>query len=348
VTRGSSFVIRVAGALVGAWFLLACDTPDSRDASLDAEASFVDGDASDAAPSCEDFSGAYFVTDWTCQGRPATLCIAQQGCVATEYERGASVPTRGTAIGNALELDTHCTLRRLPSRALLVACTDPISGESCSGTAARADTPDDAVLCCNPSASICNAGDTCVPVAVVSGQNQFGVAACLPAGPPHEGEPCGPTADGGSFVQCAPGLRCPDGVCRPTCFASGADCAPPTRCVQTSDLPVFGACMPGCALLGHDCAAGETCRVVSLLQTGATQPPYGICRPAGADPIGAICMSDLNCPPDTGCFFQGPLDSPGHCLPFCHLGTDECGVGNHCVALVAPSLDEIGYCAPLQ
>ena len=338
-------------ALLGGVLLAACTSPHSLDAATDGDATATDAaDIADDA-SCDDFNGAWYLTGWTCNGRPEAVCIAQEGCHATEYD--FLNPSAHDGIARGSTLDIHgCSFRRVDEFTATVSCIDPESSERCAATATLA-TPQDrraTRVCCDPVAHPCGSDERCTESIVTTGQVTFPVSACLPAGPRREGERCMyMNPDGGTDEYCAPGLECGVDGCSPLCDAHGVGCEDPQSCFQFIAVPLIGLCAPRCNLLGNDCPADQTCRIFTqLLPDPSSQPPYGLCGPIAEvpTPIGGECENERSCPADSGCFLQGPMNTPGHCLPLCHVGTADCPVGYTCVTLVSPPVRGVGFCAP--
>jgi hypothetical protein len=140
-----------------------------------------------------------------------------------------------------------------------------------------------------------------------------------------------PGLDGVGHDDCAAGLTCAMGQCRPFCDGPGA-CASGQGCGIASDE--HGVCLDRCDLfVDGACPAGNACDLV----TGHNEPWFGFCRPIGPRAAGEACSPDARCQADLTCSGVG---GPPTCHPQCD-DTHPCTTGT---CWRPPNNPELGYC----
>lgn len=182
------------------------------------------------------------------------------------------------------------------------AATAPGSGETADGASpsscAKA-SPGDA---CGLLAQCgCAADETCDLVA--------SRATCVKSGAKAAAASCTTTSD------CARGLTCRGGACRPfcdgatSCSAPGLGaCASPVEATST-----LQACAVTCELQ----APGKNCGTATCALDGTTTD----CRPAGTKAIGSFCTGATECAAGATC---APTIYGKMCLRWCRIGAGEC------------------------
>jgi hypothetical protein len=140
-------------------------------------------------------------------------------------------------------------------------------------------------------------------------------ATCVTAGGSVAGELC--TAD----TQCATGLACSGGVCRPYCAMSGALCpaaATGPALGECINDPTVGAqdnlCLLPCTPSPNNCGTGQTCGLPTI--NGAT---YTNCVSAGSVPAGESCSDQTDCVAGTTC---QSVDGEAICVQPCRTTMD--------------------------
>ena len=215
------------------------------------------------------------------------------------------------ALGSSLELpeeaaatsDANAGYEANPARtdgAAPSSTTAPPEGDAAAPVASCAKlSPTDA---CGLLAQCgCAADETCD---LVSAR-----ATCVKAGAKTAATSCATTSD------CARGLTCRGGACRPFCdgaTACGAPglgaCASPVEAASTVQ-----ACAVTCELQ----APAKTCGAGTCALDATTTD----CRPAGAKAIGASCAGATECVAGATC---APTIYGRMCLRWCRIGTGEC------------------------
>jgi hypothetical protein len=180
--------------------------------------------------------------------------------------------------------------------------------------------------------------------------DQAGTAACVDAGSNALGHGCNTTGD------CAPGLTCLAGACRPYCSNANAQC----------DLPGTGLCVvqgvtPGGVSVPNDITCIITCQLDNETSCGGLPPSGPVaacivvgdavdCRPAG--------RSITTCGGGSNGTDTPPLCAPGYecddmsgnevCVLWCRYGTaGECPAGQNCNEFSTPEVIagiEWGFC----
>lgn len=302
----------------------------------------------EAAPTCEDFAGAYRGEGSCNPGTltfPWAICVRQTGCDLV-VKTNADQTYSGVA-GETFKVTTNdpaverCTGVH-SSGIVAMHCSGPKQGESCDGKATPEPLPGATSPCCDLHGDACGAGARCAPIDTVSG----GVfTACVPDdGALGPGDACSRTAPTAAAVgrdACEKGLYCtdfgtptPDGrACRELCLLD-ADCPAGEACFGVGATPWAGVCVPTCALFDEgSCADGMTCRVV------ASHDSYGLvwntrCGATGAKGAGEACSQPEECGPSLGCV-------AGVCEPWCDA-THACPDGLSCAEYPSRKADGFG------
>lgn len=214
------------------------------------------------------------------------------------------------ALGSSLELgdegaagpETSAAYDASPAQSDGAATPSPGPVETADGGSASAcakASPGDA---CGLLAQCgCAADETCDLVA--------SRATCVKAGAKAAAAACTATSD------CARGLTCRGGACRPFCDAAAACSAPGLgACASPVEATsAVQACMVSCELQSpaKTCGSG-TC----ALEATTTD-----CRPAGTKTIGSFCTGATECVAGATC---APTIYGKMCLRWCRIGAGEC------------------------
>lgn len=160
----------------------------------------------------------------------------------------------------------------------------------------------------------CGADKRCLPLRY--GDDGATATRCYPVGTKRVDETCGGMHEQGT--ECAAGLVCTAGLCRPACKSS-ADCADGETCQLT---PAGASCdVTSCEHV--TCAAGEHCA-------------RGICH------TGVDCSDPHACQPGYRCTMHGlGKHWSGVCSKPCR-NDDTCGAGSICVDGSCEQMCELG------
>lgn len=149
-----------------------------------------------------------------------------------------------------------------------------------------------------------------------------GAVSCVVAGTSPVGSPCTAT------TQCAKGLTCEYGTCRPYCATSGAACASTSgTCTEVYDadgdaLPNAKVCTIPCDPTKPAAACGtNTC----IFDTGLLVTD---CDAHGGAGMYDICDAYNSCKPGLACI-NHPLFG-FECERWCRIGGSDCGLGETC------------------
>ncbi len=236
-------------------------------------------------------------------------------------------------------------------------CAETAQGPRCLARCApeAPDCPPRAA--CQPGGApgvlgVCVPGDGCSPgreAETCGGDFTCGLLApasfCLPAGEGEEGEACRAAFDEEVAAEnCAAGLFCAYGTCRPPCAEGCAE----GRCVDLSprlDDLAFDVCLQTCAF-GEDCEEG----ICQLLDVDPAGGLLGECRAgeAGVGDHGEVCVSGEaywgDCTPAHLCAAL-VAGRPSHCLRLCSAADPElCPLGTACVPGLLEGPAELGLC----
>jgi hypothetical protein len=207
-------------------------------------------------------------------------------------------------------------------------------GAACTSSASRPDggapavetLPDGGI--CAPDDASCGVDPQC---GCPSGQKcdfapDAGTATCVNAGVAVSGTACSAVGD------CAAGLTCVEGVCRPFCPESivGSTCAAPASgpapglCVQplvnAVAIPQDAYCFFDCTPVPNDCPAGQGCIITAV--DGINYPD---CQAAGSVAPGGACTADSSCAAGSICY-QGDA-AASVCLQLCLTAKDCASLG---------------------
>lgn len=165
-----------------------------------------------------------------------------------------------------------------------------------------------------------------------------GAVSCVSAGSTAAGSACSSTS------QCAPGLTCAFGSCRPYCETDGSDCPGDafglcfTPTINGTPTPNRRVCAHACNLADGAAVCGAGLGCYSFARGNGY---VADCRPAGTRGDGASCSSEVDCRAGFGCisFFLG-----SECEKYCRIGGNDCGSGTDCTELIpARTIDGIEY-----
>lgn len=194
---------------------------------------------------------------------------------------------------------------------------------------------------CDPlvGGGACLVGETCRFATVLDSMDTpYRQTFCSPHGTVGRSRACTYAND------CAAGLDCFAGSCRPYCRDS-SDCGSPDAfCVppDAPPLPPPGVCTDACDLLaGTGCGAGRTCRFsYSVDFDGTTMLSVKLCDDAGPGAEGAACSSGLECARGLHCVGSA-------CRQLCDRAAPSCARGS-CTPLAGdPTVAGVVYGACL-
>jgi hypothetical protein len=179
----------------------------------------------------------------------------------------------------------------------------------------------------------CKEGETCDVL------DETGATGCLAGGTVALGHPCTDTK------QCAAGLTCAYGACRPYCGEPNKGCSDEGAqlCVQARDKkgePILNAamCTVGCDPRNPEPACGTN----SCLWFATYYAPFKVsdCNTAGTKGAGEACQADAECKPGFGC---GAHPTRGQeCEHWCLMGAQYCAAGTECVDVYGTTAPTVG------
>ncbi len=194
----------------------------------------------------------------------------------------------------------------------------------------------------SPPSSVCGvypqcgcSGGTCE----VDQQKLDGSSSCVTAGSKQIGDACSKTAG-----ECAQGLTCIFGVCRPYCGSDGASCSDPGtgHCKQLTQgqaqTPIQNllVCSVDCSLTDpNSCGGGG----VGCVYDSTNQDTD--CYTTGT---AMTCSSTTFCAPGYECIIDGNNNTL--CKQWCHVNGSDCNTGT-CTSLGTPVVVngvEFGVC----
>jgi hypothetical protein len=184
----------------------------------------------------------------------------------------------------------------------------------------------------------CTAGRTCDVTNTLNGS-----VGCVAAGSGALASPCTETS------QCAAGLACARGACRPYCAAPGTNCTGDGvgACAALRDsggtsIPNANVCTLSCSLLNPSAACGSnTCFWDSTLGVND-------CRRGGTKADKETCTKSEECMAGLGCMKDAVRGSV--CSKWCRVGNpDDCGTLKMCVNVYGSSApmesgEKLGLC----
>jgi hypothetical protein len=159
----------------------------------------------------------------------------------------------------------------------------------------------------------CAANETCDVT-----NTSTGAVSCVLAGGGPQGSVCTVSA------QCAKGLTCQFGACRPYCGNPGGLCSGATVGICYAPANAAGAATPNLSVCSIKCdprnpsaaCASNTC----LWFAGDQQ---GDCNTPGTKTVYQACSSLVDCAAGLQCAFD-PLSLGNACLRWCRIGSSDC------------------------
>ena len=170
----------------------------------------------------------------------------------------------------------------------------------------------------------CTATQTCDVTNLVSG-----AVSCVGAGSVAAGRACTTTSN------CARGLTCWNGACRPFCSRGTPTCGAGTLCFAPQDAagattPNLDVCSIACDPTRASAACG-TNACVWFASAGVAD-----CRPPGTRPEYATCASTADCRQGLVCV-NDPIFGP-ECERWCRVGSNaDCSLGDTCADVLGAS-----------
>lgn len=205
------------------------------------------------------------------------------------------------------------------------------SGTSATDAGTKADsgtTATDAGACAKaPPSNACGVAPQCGCAANETcdvTNTTTGAVSCVLAGGGPQGSVCTTSS------QCAKGLTCQFGACRPYCAAPGTTCTAAGTGVCFSPANAANATTPNlnvCAITCDPKNPSGACASNACLWFSADK--QSDCNTPGPKTAYQACSSLADCAAGLACAFD-PLSLGNACLPWCRLSGNDCGLFASC------------------